>query len=182
MVKQRRPGVTGRSKVKAKSLATRISGFSLPIIGGGLQWRPTESERDIVRKLLAFLEDRRALYTDYFGEIEEYVEDSVLRIREELTKTLQALPEGSHAAGPVRAMRAACRKFLGENDANLGRLERNDHLPPSYMGGLPRFFVTLGELRASFGVQIAALAFAYDIDVEPELASILPAEADNEDT
>jgi hypothetical protein len=44
----------------------------------------------------------------------------------------------------------------------------------------PGFFVALGELRATFGVQIAALAVAYGIDVEDELASILPVE-DGED-
>jgi hypothetical protein len=38
----------------------------------------------------------------------------------------------------------------------------------------------LGELRAVFGIQIAQLAVKYGIDVEEELASILPIE-DKED-
>jgi hypothetical protein len=37
-------------------------------------------------------------------------------------------------------------------------------------------FAALGELRAIFGVQIAQLAVKYGIDVEEELASILPIE------
>jgi len=37
-------------------------------------------------------------------------------------------------------------------------------------------FVALGELRATFGAHIAALAYQYCLDIEPELASILPYE------
>ncbi|HBO42644.1 MAG TPA: hypothetical protein DD670_01650 [Planctomycetaceae bacterium] len=103
-----------RGKIKAKSLATRITGFSVPVIGGGLQWAPTEPERETVRKLLSFLEDRRALYAAYCLEIWNEVVQSVLRIRDELAKALQSLPDVSNAIGSVKAMRAACRKFLTE--------------------------------------------------------------------
>jgi hypothetical protein len=37
-------------------------------------------------------------------------------------------------------------------------------------------FTALGELRAIFGIHIAQLAVKYGIDVEYELASILPIE------
>jgi len=170
-----------RGKIKAKSLASRVSGFSLPVIGGGLQWTPTEPERDIVRKLLAFLEDRRALYVDYCLEIEDLVTQSVLQIREELTRTIQALPDDSKVAGPVRAMRAACRRFLTEPHPDFRNLAHHGYRPWDRMDmeGSPGFFVALGELRATFGAQIAALAFVYEIDIEPELASILPAEEDS---
>lgn len=173
-----------RGKIKAKSLASRVSGFSLPVIGGGLQWTPTEQERDIVRKLFAFLEDRRALYVDYCLEIEDQVAQSVLQIRKELTETLQALPDESNAVGPVRAMRAACRRFLTEPHPDFRNLARHAYRPWGRMDveGSPGFFVALGELRATFGAQIATLAFAYEIDVEPELASILPAEENGGDT
>ena len=49
-------------------------------------------------------------------------------------------------------------------------------------GGLGRFgdragfFTALGELRAGVGAQIAILAVLYKIELEKELASILPAE------
>jgi hypothetical protein len=32
----------------------------------------------------------------------------------------------------------------------------------------------LGELRATFGTHLAALAYQYGLDVEPDLGSILP--------
>jgi hypothetical protein len=181
MAKRGESNVTGRGKIKAKSLASRISGFSIPVIGGGLQWTPTEPERETVRKLLSFLEDRRALYVDYCLEIEDQVAQSVLKIREELTKTLQALPEGSKGVGPLRAMRAACRKFLTEPHPEFRNLARHTYPLWERMDreGGPGFFVALGELRAMCGAQIATLAFMYEIDVEPELASILPAEEEH---
>ena len=46
----------------------------------------------------------------------------------------------------------------------------------SLIKGGPAFFVALGELRATFGIHIAALAYQFDIDVESDLASILPSE------
>ncbi len=170
--------MSNKRKIRAKSLLGRLSGFSLPVIGGGVQWTPTKAERDIVRELLAFLEDRRALYVDYCLEIEDQVAQSVLQIRDELTKALQALPDGSKSAGPIRAMRAACRKFLTEPHPDFRNLMRHGYGPRHHMDmeGSPGFFVALGELRATFGSQIAALAYAHSIDVEPELAAILPAD------
>ena len=38
------------------------------------------------------------------------------------------------------------------------------------------FFAALGSLRATFGTLIAVIAVHYQIDVEEELASILPVE------
>src|SRR3546814_506555 len=136
----------------------RISDWSSDVCSSDL------FERDIVRKLLAFLEDRRALYVDYCLEIEDQVAHSVHQIREELTKTLQALSEDSEVVGPVRAMRAACRKFLTEPHPDFRNLVRYGGPSAHRMDieGSPGFFVALGELRAVFGAQIAALAFAYE--------------------
>lgn len=117
--------------------------------------------------------DRRVLFVPYHLEVVSQVTSSVLRIRELLTETLQALPETARAAGSVRAMRAACRRFLEEPHPDF----RN--LPPHYGSGRfgdeegsPPFFVALGELRATFGTHVAALAYQYGVDVEGELASI----------
>jgi len=102
-----------------------------------------EPQRKVVRGLLAFLEDRRVLYNPYNIEIEREVSESVLEIRRELTRAIQALPEDSPAAPALRAMRAACREYLD----GFQRL-------PHHMG----FMLALGELRAHFGLQIAFLA------------------------
>lgn len=165
--------ITQKGRIAAKSLALRLTGFSLPFFG--VQWTPPADERDIVRGLLTALEDRRVLFVPHHLEVVSHVTSSVLQIREILTKTLQALPETSRAAGSIRAMRAACRRFLEEPAPDFRNLvqwhgprHRDDE------EGSPSFFVALGELRATFGTHIAALAYQYGLDIEPDLSSILP--------
>ena len=83
-----------------------------------------------------------------------------LQVREILTKTLQALPGPSRAAGSIRAMCTACRRFLDEpmpDFRNLARWPGGRHAGDEE--GNPSFFVALGELRATFGTHIAALAY-----------------------
>lgn len=164
--------ITQKGRIAANSLAHRLSGFSLPFFG--VQWTPPADEREIVRSLLTALEDRRVLFVPYHLEVVSQVTSSVLQMRETLTKTLQALPETSRAAGSIRAMRTACRRFLEEppDFRNLMRWHGGRHAGDEE--GNPSFFVALGELRATFGTHIAALAYQYGLDVEPELASILP--------
>ena len=40
------------------------------------------------------------------------------------------------------------------------------------------FFVGLGKLRATFGQQLAVLGYLYGVDIEADLATILPPEAE----
>jgi hypothetical protein len=47
-------------------------------------------------------------------------------------------------------------------------------------GGDSGFFVALGELRATVGMQVANLAVTYGLTVDDDLASILPAEDQGE--
>jgi len=74
-----------------KRIAKSLTGFSTPVFG--ISWQPPESDREIVRKLMTFFEDRRALYNPYDIEMPEYVTQSILGIRKELTKTLQTLED-----------------------------------------------------------------------------------------
>ncbi len=165
--------ITETGRIAAKSLVNRLTGFSLPFFG--VQWTPPADEREIVRGLLTALEDRRVLFVPHHLEVISQVTSSVLQIREVLTKTLQALPETSRAAGSVRAMRAACRRFLEEPPPEFCDLVRwHGARHSSDEEGSPSFFVALGELRAAFGTHIAALAYQYGLDVEADLASILP--------
>lgn len=101
------------------------------------------------------------LYNRAAWEMEREVIDSVLRIREVLTDAIQRLGDKSQAAPALRAMRAACREYL--DDAR----EHHGHHDTS---------IGLGRLRALFGLQIAFLAIQYGIDLEDDLASIVPPE------
>lgn len=148
-----------RGALKFKELAQRLTGVQIPIFG--VSWTAPEPDRKIVRGVLAFLEDRRVLYNPYNIEIEREVSDSVLEIRRELTKAIQALGDGSPAAPALRAMRAACREYLDQS-----------HHFPHHLG----FMLALGQLRAHIGLQVAFLAIEYGVDLEDEFASIVPPE------
>jgi hypothetical protein len=152
-------------------LARRITGFSTPFFG--VQWTPPSAERDAVRAFLSFLEDRRVLYTPYHLEVGGDVERSVHEIRRRCTEGLAALPDQSRATGPVRAIRAACRRFHDEPRADFRNLYQRDFGEFRDQAG---FFTALGELRATIGAQIAILAVLYEVELEAELATILPAE------
>lgn len=161
-----------RGKAAVRSLAHRLSGFSTPVFG--VSWNPPVDEREIVRRLLTALEDRRVLFIPMILEIPEQVTRSVLELREVLTGALQELPEDSPANGSIRAMRAACRKFLEDPRPEFRNVHPRHMYDRDAEGVGPEFFVALGELRAVFGAHIAALACSYGLEVEDSLATVLP--------
>lgn len=142
-----------------KELASRLNGVQIPIFG--VQWVPTEPERKVVRDVLTALEDRRVLYNSAAWELPDEVIQSVLRIREVLTDAIQRLGEKSNAVPAMQAMRMACREYLDRSRDHYGRHDLS---------------TDLGRLRALFGLQIAFLAIEYGIDLEDDLASIVPPE------
>lgn len=159
------------AKVGWQSLSSRITGLSL--FGFGGNWSAPEPERVVVRDIITVLEDRRALYVQAVWEQPDYVIQSVLRIREELTSGLQRIADGSPAKEAFRVMRAACRDFL--NLPSTKALEgHRGMLRGGSMWEEEEFFVGLGQLRGVFGQQLAVLGYLYGIDIEPQLASILP--------
>lgn len=145
-----------------KQLASRITGVSLPIFG--MSWEPPVSEREIVRSLLVFLEDRRAFHHHHWVEVEHEVVDSVQLVRAELTRALQQLPEDSKAVPFLKSMRAACREYLdaiGPRREHYGRFEH---------------VAELGRLRTIIGTNVAYLAVQFGIDVGGELGRVIPPE------
>ena len=158
--------MTKPRKLSFKHAAERITGISTPIFG--VSWNPPEDKRDIVRGLIAFLEDRRALYADHHAEYGPWVEQSVLEMRRELTRILQACPEDDALLGPIRGMRSACRKFLDQ----MGPPAESRRV---YYPRETAMWEALGELRGGFGLHIARLCAAFGVDIEPDLAVILPA-------
>ena len=155
--------VRKKAKLKGKQLLSRLTGISFP---AGVSWKPPTDERDIAKRLLTFLDDRRVLYRPYDMEVGSYVVQSVLQIRERLTKDLEKVSKSSPIAESLSAMRAACRKFLDDTQK-----------PKRQMYTLePLLLTCLGELRAIFGLHVGRIAYVYDLEIEAELASILPAD------
>ncbi|MGA9760971.1 MAG: DUF6650 family protein [Gaiellaceae bacterium] len=171
----------GLRRRAARSLR-RVSGINTPV--GGISWVPSQSEREELRKLVVFLEDRRALFNPYDLEAEIFVEQSVQQIRSELTKVLQAIGEDVRAGEPLRNMRSACQRYLTKSDGfKDGHFWH--HRPPRHFhdhGGDEDddFILALGELRGVFGLCVGQIASIYSIEVHGELAALLP-EAGSED-
>jgi len=160
-----------KGRVRFAEIVQRITGISTPVFG--INWNPSADKRSVVKRLIAFLEDRRALYEDYCNEYGPWVEKSVLEMRQELTNVLKSCPDDAVLTNPIRAMRAACRKFLNE----LGH--PGGHRSMRYPGQF-KMWEELGKMRAIFGLHLARLCVAFGVDVEPELASIFP-QPDEED-
>jgi hypothetical protein len=153
-------------KLKGQSLKARLTGFSSPIVG--LNWVPPVDEQDKARRVLVFLEDRRVLFNAFDMEVGSYVTHSILEIRQRLTQDLEDITKESPLGQSITAMRAACRKFLDETQKNRSR----------HMGLGPLFMTCLGELRAIFGVHVAQIAYAYDLEITGELSTIIPPDPD----
>ena len=161
-----------KRRIPFADIAKRVTGISTPVFG--VSWNPPEDKRDIVRRLVAFLEDRRALYADYHMEYGPWVQESVIEMRAELTNVLKTCPDDEDLTGPIRAMRAACRKFLDE----MGHPGRSHRMVYPHEAGM---WQALGEMRGVFGLHLARLCAAYGVGVEPELANIFP-QSDEEET
>jgi hypothetical protein len=143
----------------------------------GVSWTPPPSEREELRKLIVFLEDRRALFDPYNVEATILVEQSVQQIRAELTKVLQTIGEDSRAGESLRTMRSACQRYLTKAAGFSG--QPHWHRPPRFHSGHggdedDDFILALGELRGVFGACISQIASSHSIKVRGELAALLP--------
>ncbi len=155
--------------MKFKEITKRITGISTPIFG--ISWNPDDTERDLAKEIIAYLEDRRVLFIPSEVEIPMHCVESIFRIRESLTQKIGKLDQESELSKSLRVMRAACRKFLDKTGANNDLILFGAHRG-HYNSW--EFISAIGELRGVFGIQIARIAVAYGIDVEEDLASIIP--------
>lgn len=166
-----------RAKVQSKSLLARLGGFS--ILGFGVSFKAPEPDRVIVRDIITTLEDKRALYVGAISEQPEYVVQSVLQMRQELTGGLKRISDGSPAKAAFRTMRAACRDFL-ENPA-IKSEKQSEMLFNRGHWQQEEFLLGLGRLRSIFGEQIAQIGYLYGVDIEEQLSAILPPLASEND-
>ncbi|WP_421993995.1 DUF6650 family protein [Roseococcus sp.] len=158
-----------KKALKSKELLSRLGGVS--VLGVGMSFKPTEAERTVVRELLTGFEDRRVLFVQAIWEQPKYVLSSVEKMRGELTGTIKRLGEDSPTAAACRTMRGACRDFMTEFDG-----DKVTDMDPAFGKNrdTENFLMRLGALRATIGQQIALLAHMYEIDLEEQLASVLP--------
>lgn len=155
--------------MKFKELVNRLTGISCPVFG--ISWNPPDLERSIAREIIIYLEARRVLYRDLDYESLHPCIISVTEIRNYLTSELSKVDEKSKLDECIRAMRTACNRFLNRcwDDKNLCE---NAYYPGSFEYLI--FVTAVGELRGTFGIMIGQIVKAYGIDVQDELASIIP--------
>jgi hypothetical protein len=110
-------------------------------------------ERQVIRNLFVYLEDRRAIWAPV-TILPRKAELSVDEVRDELTKAIQKLPDTSKAIEPLRKMRGACRDFLDAIETNYGweTFEGERHL-----------------LYEIFAQEVAAMAAEFDVTLSSEL-------------
>lgn len=155
--------------MKYSDIFNRLTGISCPLFG--VSWNPPESQRSIARKIMIFLEPRRVLYSAYEYESVCPCIQSVTEIKNYLTSELPGIDESSDLNSYVRAMRNACNKFLNKcPDRKAFRCHACES------GNIENWIFTsaLGEMRGVFGVMIGQIAAAYGLDVEDDLAEIIP--------
>ena len=143
-------------------------GFS--IFGLASKWELGKSNRDITRRTIHYLEDRRLLFGPRGRHPHDlqYCVASAQEIRKFLGEQLQQHAPDQKLGHAIQEMRAACRRFLEiAQDTDL------------LSGGQTAFLVAVGELRSTFGFYIAALADRYDLEVHDDLRQILPPQADD---
>jgi hypothetical protein len=154
-------------------MRVRPTGVSLPP-GFGVQWEFVDSDKELARRAIVFLENRRLLFGLRHLEDEMECVKSAIEIRHELTALIPATRPGGGLEQSLRAMRAACIQFV--NAAGPGAMNfrgwHGDSAGP--------FGQALGELRSLMGIQIALVVSRYDLEIEEELASIFPP-TDDED-
>lgn len=151
--------------MKFERIYKNITGLSCPIFG--IQWKAPIIEADEAKKIVIFLEAKRVLFNPVDMEGASHCTSSVINIRSELTKVLQGLPSDSHLAKQLRKMRKACQEFCDSvGSPNFIQL---DH--PVQISILKR---ALFKLRQKCGNSLAEIAVTYGLDVDDELAIIIP--------
>jgi hypothetical protein len=161
----------------------RMTGFSLPVVGGGIEWTEVDGPNVAARRVIVVLEDRRVLFNPYWAEEAGQCVASVLEVRSMLTNEIAGLGAEKTLLPHLQAMRAACRQFLD----TMGAAQRGGRKQPlwapyrEFNDAEVPLVIALGQLRSTMGVQIGLVAATFDLDVPDTLVPILPAPPHSDD-
>lgn len=163
--------------MKFAEVVARVNGVSTPIFG--VSWTPAKADVTVARRVVAFVETRRVLFSTYTNEVPEECVQSVLQIRDHLSEMIGNGGVGAELLQPLRLMRRYCVRFLERVGASEDRQDpdaRGRHLfrEPRWAMHDYWFGEALGELRSGVGLQVAIIAASFGLDVEDDLARTLP--------
>ncbi|GAA4960596.1 hypothetical protein [Kineococcus glutinatus] len=140
-------------------------------VGGGnafasasLSWEYVASNKDLARRVVIYLEDRRVLTEARTREDFEECRLSANDIRHWLTLEIMNVKSGGHLEGVLKRMRSASTSFVSAAGKDSESFKR-DH---------SHFQACLQAYRDAVGREIGELAVHYRVDVGVELAAIIP--------
>ncbi len=127
----------------------RLTGASVPVAGA--QWERKDDDREIARRVLNLLADRRMLWKDFSLEIEEHCVTSANRTREQIGVHLDNPEISTELARRLELLQRLFRDFVDEVGPHGGDWDRRR----SPMGTDP-LSMALGRLRGLVGLQSAS--------------------------
>ena len=137
-----KPGKRGRRYLRS---------VSLPVVGGGIAWATKPGEYEVMKDLFSDVGRLRVLSFPIEHEGEEYVNESILNIRKELTSV--RLPDGSASEPNIRSMQEACNAYL---QATPG--------PQGYQGLRPHFEDALWRWRETVYEDVKSIGYGLKLD------------------
>jgi hypothetical protein len=137
----------------------QFTSISVSLTGATLSWQAQETEHARARQILHHLEDHRMLYDPHEDEFFEAVAESAERLRSYLSEQIPPCDSIGLRDG-LREIQAALREFL----TRMPRQEPGDYGP---------FWTALTALRARVGAAAGAIAAAFSIPVNGDLARIV---------
>ncbi|TQQ11462.1 DUF6650 family protein [Vibrio cholerae] len=151
--------------MKAKSILKNITGISCPIFG--IQWNAPVDEINLATTFVKDLGDHRVLFNPVHMERSDSCVNSVDIIRQLISEALAEAKDKSPLSKALKRMRRACHAF--QNEVASPHYQAVE--TPVRNSILER---ELSNLRLKFGESLAEISVSYDIDIEDELASIIP--------
>jgi hypothetical protein len=149
----------------------RVAGLTLgnEAVQAGIQFEPKDDDREIARRVVNDLSDRRMLWRDFTMEVEEHCVESAIQLRRQLGERLNTRGISPELAKRIQLIQRLLPSFIDEMETDE-RLHHRTHW------GTDLLSVALGRLRALIGVQLGDHAASFRLDVPEDLATIVPDE------
>jgi uncharacterized protein DUF6650 len=156
-------GKRSEGELKWERARPELTGISLPVIGGGISWSKKRGDREVTRDLVIDLQGRRVLFQPAQLN-EEWVNESILWIRQRLSEALKQLADGSVAYRLIAQLRDACNSYL--------TVACDPRPGPGFLR--PHLQVALDELREGFRVILQFFGEEGDLRQATDLAREIP--------
>lgn len=148
-------------------MAFNIGNSVIRITGVGpwsVQWEYLETNRDVVKRVLADLDHREVFFTRFPNENPEYCRLSLMQVRDIVTGEIPRVEQGCALDRDLRAIRNAAKAFNSDAGPN-SRNFRNDY---------SAFEQALDTMRHAVAPPIRRMATAYQVLIDHRLDDGLP--------